>query len=217
MVRLTSRLLAAAAVATAAVVGFAASPAFAATIDTGHIDVLDVDYTGGVATLDIRTYGAGANDDVSPTGNTIQLRPLTDYDLVVPSSPTSWGCVGAAGSTVYVAPASVGTGDTRIWPGWNTEDVPVANRPVTIQLVSVSGPGHVTLYHLTGLPAAPSVVLSSSSASGCAKSSFAIGSTPHGHANWAFSAPGDYQVTFKATVTGGATSGNVVYNFKIGD
>jgi surface-anchored protein len=215
MLKITSRLLGAAAVVTAAVVGITASPAVAATIDTGHVDVLDVDYSGGTVTLDIRTYSP-ANDDVSPAGNTIRLHPLANYDLVVPASPSSWGCVGAANSTVYVAPSSVPTGDTRVWPGWNTEDVPTANRPVTIQLVSVSGPGHVTLYNMTGLPAAPSVVLSNSSTSGCAKSTFSIGGTPHGHANWAFSAPGDYQLTLKATVTGGATSGNVVYNFTIG-
>lgn len=215
MLKLTSKLLAAAAIASATIVGFTSSPALAATYDTGHIDVLDVDYSGGTVTLDMRTYSP-ANDDVSPASNSIRLHPLDAYDLVVSSSSGSWPCVGALNSTVYVAPASVPSGDTRVWPGWNTEDVPTANRPVTIELIGVSGPGHVTLYNLTGLPAAPSVVLSNSSASGCAKSSFSIGSTPHGHANWAFSAPGNYQITFKATVTGGATSGNVVYNFTIG-
>ncbi|GLH95837.1 choice-of-anchor M domain-containing protein [Phytohabitans aurantiacus] len=217
MRRFTSRLLTTAAAATAVVVGFTTAPAHAATISTGHIDALDVDLSGTTVTLDIKTYGTGADDDVSPAGNTIQLTPLTDYDLVVPSSPSSWACVGTAGSTVYVAPASVSGSDTRVWPGWNAEDVASGNRPVTLELVSVSGPGHVTLYTTSGFPAAPTVTLSNSTASGCAKSTAAVGSgTPHGHANWAFSAAGDYTLTFKATVTGGYTSGNVAYTFKIG-
>lgn len=217
MRRRTSGLLAGALTAalTAAVVGVVASPAQAATVDSGHVDVLDIDYSGGAVTLDIRTYSP-ADDDVSPASTPIQLHPLTDYDLVVPSG-TAWKCVGTAASTVYVAPASVGAGDTRVWPGWNAEDVASASRPVTVELVGVSGPGHVTLYSLTGFPAAPSVVLSSNATTGCPKSTFAIGGTPHGHANWAFSAPGEYDVTVKATVQGGATSGNVVYHFTIGD
>jgi surface-anchored protein len=213
------RLLATAAFVTVAVLGFTATPAYAATITAGHIDALDVDYSGGVVSLDIRTYNPpNANDDDVPAaGTTIRLAPLADYDLAVPGSPSSWACVGAASSTVYVAPASVGSGDPRIWPGWNTDDVPAANRPVTIRLVSVSGPGHVTLYTLGGLPAQPSVVLSNNSATGCPKSTFGIaGSASHGHANWAFSAPGSYHLTFRATVTGGPSSADVTYHFQIG-
>jgi surface-anchored protein len=213
------RLLVAAAAVTAAILGFTATPAHAATITSGHIDALDVDYSGGVVTLDIKTYNPpNANDDDVPAASTtIRLQPLSDYDLTVPASPSSWACVGTAGSTVYVAPASVGSGDPRVWPGWNAEDVPATNRPVTIQLVSVSGPGHVTLYTLGGLPAQPSVVLSNNSTTGCPKSTFSISSTaPHGHANWAFSAAGNYDLTFRATVTGGTSSGNVTYHFQIG-
>lgn len=213
------RLLSTVAVVSAAVLGFTATPAHAAAITSGHIDALDVDYAGGVVTLDIKTYNPPNvnDDDVPAASTTLRLAPLSDYDLVVPGSPSSWACVGAASSTVYVAPASVGSGDPRIWPGWNAEDVPSAQRPVTIQLVGVSGPGHVTLYTLGGLPATPSVVLSNNSTSGCPKSSFSISSTaPHGHANWAFSAPGSYDLTFRATVQGGANSGNVTYHFQIG-
>ncbi|MEJ3742507.1 choice-of-anchor M domain-containing protein [Actinomycetes bacterium KLBMP 9797] len=219
MLRITSRLLGAVAVATAAVVGFTASPALAATINSGHIDALDVDFSGGAVSLDIKTYSP-ANDDVPPATTLIHLTPPTDYDLVVTSTSGKWPCIEGLNQTAYVAPASVGAGDTRIWPGWNTEDVPVGNRPVTIELISVTGagggpaPGHLTLY--TVALGAPSVVLSNSGAAGCADSSFSIaGGSPHGHANWAFSEPGGYDVTFRATVTGSASSDQETYHFEI--
>jgi surface-anchored protein len=212
----------AAALATVAGVALLASPASAATITTGHIDVLDVDYEAGALSLDIKTYSplSPVTDDLSPTGTVLRVLPA--WTTTVPSG-AAWSCLGTAGSTLYVAPQSYDA--NKLYAGWNTDDVAAAQGPIKIELVSaVSNPpgGRFTLYTTatSGLSVVPTFRLNSNTAAGCSLPVWpgGIGAAVHGHGNWAFSQAGTYTLTFKATAQNGAgaTSGNVAYTFQVG-
>jgi surface-anchored protein len=212
---LFGRLAVITAIATVAVAGVT-GPANAATIQSGHLDAFDIDYVNGSLTLDIKTYSP-ANDDLSPAGTT--LRVLSSSTITVPSG-TAWSCLGPAGSTMYVAPQT--QNPNLLYAGWNTEDVPAAQGPVRLQLVSVTGPAgaRFALYTTAGFPATPTFRLNSNSAPGCGLTLWpgGIAAGTHAHGNWAFSALGTYTLTFQATAQNGAgaTSGTVSYTFQVG-
>jgi surface-anchored protein len=210
------RLAAAAMLATATVLAATAAPASAATIQSGHIDGLDIDYVNGALTLDIQTYSP-VNDDLSPAGTTLRL--LASSAITVPSG-AAWSCLGAAGSTVYVAPQT--QNPNLLYSGWNTQDVPAAQGPVRLELVSWTAPagGRFALYTTAGFPATPTFRLNTNAAAGCPVAVWpgGIAAGTHAHGNWAFSAPGTYTLTFDATAQNGAgaASGNVTYTFQVG-
>ncbi|TDC30063.1 hypothetical protein E1211_24950 [Micromonospora sp. 15K316] len=213
---LVHRALAALAATTAAFVGLAATPAAAATIETGHLDVLDVDYVAGALTLDIKSHTSG-DDDLSPAGTTLRLPAAAA--TTVPSG-SAWSCLGAAGSTVYVAPQA--ENPSLLWAGWNTEDVPAAQGPVKMELIGVSSApagGRFAIY-TTNAFGTPSFRLNSNTAAGCPISVWPgnIPAGTHAHGNWAFSAPGTYTLSFRATATGGsgAVSPTVNYTVQVG-
>ncbi|MBT0774036.1 choice-of-anchor M domain-containing protein [Kineosporia sp. J2-2] len=196
-------MIAAGAVALAATVGLSL-PAQAATFSTGHIDILDVDYTGsGSPTLNIKQYSP-ADDDVNPVGSVIQVPAAAQATL-----GSGLTCVGAATDTVYRLPQSLNS--SLLYAGWNTEG---STSAVTLQLVSASTPsgGRFAVYQaVTG---GVSIKLASS-ATTCGTSSFSIPANQHAHANWVFTQAGTYTLVFRATV-GTATSGNIAYTFSVG-
>nr|BFE55494.1 hypothetical protein GCM10020063_000200 [Dactylosporangium thailandense] len=215
-------LLTAATVGAVAAVTLAAGPASAATITTGHVDVLDVDYEGGALSLNIKTNAplSPVTDDLDPAATV--LRVLPSWTTTVPSG-AAWSCLGPAGSTMYVAPQAYDAG--KLYAGWDTGDVAAAQGPVKLELVSVvSSPagGRFTLYTTatSGLSVVPTFRLNSNTAAGCGVPVWpgGIGAAVHGHGNWAFSQAGTYTITFKATAQNGAgaTSGNVAYTFQVG-
>ncbi|MGI5183516.1 choice-of-anchor M domain-containing protein [Dactylosporangium sp. CA-152071] len=196
--------------------GLAATPAAAATIQSGHIDGLDIDYVNGALSLDIKTYSP-VDDDLSPSGTTLRL--LSSSAITVPSG-AAWSCLGTAGSTVYVAPQTQNV--NLLYAGWNAEDVPAAQGPVKLELVSWTAPagGRFALYTTAGFPATPTFRLNTNAAAGCSATVWpgGIAAGTHAHGNWAFSQLGTYTLTFKATAQNGAgaTSGNVTYTFQVG-
>ncbi|WP_213451383.1 choice-of-anchor M domain-containing protein [Rhizomonospora bruguierae] len=214
--RISKRLFAVTAAVTATVIGLAAAPASAATIQAGHVDILDIDYASGALTLDIKTYNP-ANDDLSPAGTILRLLPSSA--ITVPSG-SAWTCLGTAGSTVYVGPQAEDT--NLLWAGWNTEDVPAAQGPIKMELVSVSSVpagGRLTLYTTNAL-GVPTYRLNSNTAAGCPISTWPgnISAGTHAHGNWAFSALGTYTLVFRATAQGGAgvASPAVSYTVQVG-
>ncbi|WP_410812802.1 choice-of-anchor M domain-containing protein [Micromonospora sp. 067-2] len=219
---LVGRMFAVTVAATLATVGLLAAPASAATISSGHLDVLDVDYDAGALTLDIKTHSpiSPVTDDLSPVGTV--LRVSSSWTSTVPSG-AAWSCLGAAGSTFYVAPQAYDA--NKLYAGWDSTDVPAAQGPVKMELVSaVSSPagGRFALYTTatSGLTVVPTFRLNSNTAAGCATPvwSGGIGAGVHGHGNWAFSQVGTYTLTFRATAGNGAgpSSGNVTYTFQVG-
>jgi surface-anchored protein len=195
--------------AAALVLTATALPAHAAVITSGHVDLLDVDWTASATTLDIKTYSP-ANDDTSPASTTVEI-PSTST-TVLPSG-SAWNCLGA-GSTVYIAPAT-NTADVP-WLGLDTEDVPASAGPVSLQLVSWSVPtGAKFALYQTSL-GNPLIRFNTNAVTDCTKQSYSMAAGAHAHGNWIFSTTGTYSLTFKATTADGHTSGNVTYTIQVG-
>lgn len=197
-----------AAVAAAAVVLAisAASPAAAATYTAGHFDLLDVDRsTTGAITLDVKSYSP-ANDDLAVGGNTFVVGANT-----LGTVGSGLACLGTTSDPVYRLPQSSTAG--RLHAGWNAED---SSLGVTLTLVSASVPsGAKFALYQTSLGSA-AFKLNTNAATGCAKASFPVAAGTHAHGFWAFTKPGGYALTFKATASDGAASGNVTYAFQVG-
>lgn len=217
-----SRLLAAAAIATAAVTTLAASPAAAAPGDvqpmviyeTGDYNALDVDYSGGALTLDIKQWAG--NDDLSPATTLLRLLPSAAGQVPTGSA---WTCLGPAGATVYVAPQA--QNPNLLWLGWNTVDVPAAQGPVRLDLVGFEGPpgSWFTMYTANGLGGV-TYRLNTYGGFGCPLATWpgGLATGTYGYPNWAFSHQGNYSLKFRATAQNGAgaTSGIVTYTFHVG-
>ena len=138
--------------------------------------------------------------------------------LEVPNDPR-YSFVGApAGSKVYVIPQTETKG--VIWPGWNTQDpqlVSRLNRGVNLTLEQVSGPGTFSLYLENGNFSAPQVLWSSTKSE---PQKLWVEKNTHTHANWVFTAPGEYllKVTASAELSDGSTVSDTRYlKFAVGD
>ena len=138
--------------------------------------------------------------------------------LEVPNDPR-YSFVGApAGSKVYVIPQTETKG--VIWPGWNTQDpqlVSKLNRGVNLTLEQVSGPGAFSLYLENGNFSAPQVLWSSTKSE---PQKLWVEKNTHTHANWVFTAPGEYllKVTASAELSDGSTVTDTRYlKFAVGD
>ena len=138
--------------------------------------------------------------------------------LEVPNDPR-YSFVGApAGSKVYVIPQTETKG--VIWPGWNTQDpqlVSKLNRGVNLTLEQVSGPGTFSLYLENGNFSAPQELWSSTKSE---PQKLWVEKNTHTHANWVFTAPGEYllKVTASAELSDGSTVTDTRYlKFAVGD
>ena len=138
--------------------------------------------------------------------------------LEVPNDPR-YSFVGApAGSKVYVIPQTETKG--VIWPGWNTQDPQLVSkliRGVNLTLEQVSGPGTFSLYLENGNFSAPQVLWSSTKSE---PQKLWVEKNTHTHANWVFTAPGEYllKVTASAELSDGTTVSDTRYlKFAVGD
>ena len=138
--------------------------------------------------------------------------------LEVPNDPR-YSFVGApAGSKVYVIPQTETKG--VIWPGWNTQDpqlVSKLNRGVNLTLEQVSGPGTFSLYLENGNFSAPQVLWSSTKSE---PQKLWVEKNTHTHANWVFTAPGEYllKIAASAELSDGSTVSDTRYlKFAVGD
>jgi surface-anchored protein len=125
---------------------------------------------------------------------------------VVPANP-AFGFLGAAGSSVWILPQvdeddENGHDDSHrlLFLGLSAEEQAsglFANDQLTLSLSSVSGPGQFALYTVDafGTP-----VVHMNSADGItAADRVGLMAGSHMHANWAFTMPGDYEVSFRAS------------------
>lgn len=203
--------------AATALVAVVAAPSQAATLTSGHIDGFDIDASATALSLSIKTYSP-ADDDVAPAGTVLDVPAAA---LTTVPSGTSYACLGASGSSVYVLPQSESTASSlgTLWAGWNTEGVP-ASGPASVSLeLDVAGStfpagGRFALY-TTSLSTA-TFRLNSNATSSCTKSTFAINRNTHAHGNWAFTAPGTYTLRLRATATGLTASAWQTYTFDVG-
>ncbi|MFC0623675.1 choice-of-anchor M domain-containing protein [Kribbella deserti] len=190
------------------------APAHAATtISQGHVDAIDVDWTGSALTLDLRDGTVTPAVDRNPAD--VVLNAVSASKTTVPSG-SAYAFLGTPGSPVWILPQTQKS--NILWPGISTEGVPsgaLQGNTVNVRLVSVTGPAHVSLYTTNSL-GTPTVWFDSGNGLPDNRS-FAINT--HAHANWAFEAAGTYTVVFQITGTTAAgaavTSGPKTYTFTV--
>ncbi|MEU0077552.1 choice-of-anchor M domain-containing protein [Micromonospora tulbaghiae] len=193
----------------------AASAAEKVVLSKGHTDAIDVRYEGGALSLEVHDDTVSPSVTRDPADVTFQVLP--EAAMAVPADPR-FAFLGPVGSQVWLLPLT--QDPDLLWPGWNTTTLNSGvfeGNKVRLSLVDVRGPGDVTLFTQDafggpimkfrsddGLPDAIDVPVHT-----------------HAHSNWAFSAQGDYTLTFQAdaTLTGGTTvsTGRVDYSFVVGE
>lgn len=208
----TKALLAAAVAATLTLL--VSPPAHAAvTISQGHVDAIDVDWTGTALTLDIRDATVTPAVDRSPAD--VVLNAVSASRTTVPAS-AGYAFLGSPGDPVWILPQTQASG--VLWPGLNTEGVPsgaLQGNNMTLRLVSVSGPADFSVY-TTNSFGQPTVWFDSGNGLPDTRT---LTINSHAHANWAFEAAGTYTVKFEVTArnAGGAavTTGQKTYTFTV--
>jgi surface-anchored protein len=190
------------------------SPAHAVTtISDGHVDAVDVDWTGSALTLDLLDGTVTPAVERQPAA--VVLNAVSASKTTVPSN-SAYAFLGTPGSPVWILPQTQRTG--IVWPGFNTEGVPsgaLSGNTVTVKVISVSGPADFSVYTTNAL-GTPTVWFDSGNGLPDTRS---IAINTHAHANWAFEAAGTYTVVFEvtATTTGGTaiTTGQQTYTFTV--
>ena len=171
-----------------------AAPAQAATVTltSGHVDVLDVDYSAGALALTVND-GTGATE-VERNPADVVLQVPAAAKVTVPSG-TAWSFLGTPGSTAWVLPQNNTAG--LLWAGWNTAEVPsgvLQGNSLTFRLTGVAGPGNVSVYTVSA--GTPTKLYDSSDGLPDTRT---VARNVHAHANWGFTKAGTYTVTFEVT------------------
>lgn len=186
--------------------GVPARSAASTTIESGHVDVIaGACPTEGVLDLFVRAGSV----PLDPASTLLVALPASQ--VVVPEgiAPAYYAILGPAGSTVWILPQSPEPG--ILFPGWDFEDLVECfhhhdeasaadgdhdhdhdhggDVHVELRLIGASGPGRVVVY-FSGFE--PTVLFDTASA---LPQTYETGAS-HGHANWAFHAPGSYALTF---------------------
>jgi len=213
------------------------SAASAALFTSGHADVFAIGYvdedTPGTFEYEPNIHAEGAiiggvfvaDDEFEPDEVTTVV-PQSTFDFWTTSggrpASSAWDPIGvAAGESFWFLPQSnSGPGGASTlgapFAGVGTEELTGSDwsTPITITLDSVTGPGHFSMY-LDGI--APFFAISS--ANGIDGSDvISINAGDHEHYNWAFTAPGlyDVDVTIAGThVLDGAKEASATYQFQV--
>lgn len=216
--RVLGLLLAATAAATA-VVYAASQPAGAATEtltaaatytfvvgelgDPGDNLVLDVGHTDAVApTLENGDLVLKTKDDTGLHGAGVTYRDPADLilqvlpsaEIAVPDLP-EYAFLGDGGDPVWLLPMT--QDPSLLWPGWSTEhpSLHLQFDSIEFEVTDVVGPGefHLFLNDPFGGP------IHRANSVGTLSNTWSENIGAHVHANWAFTAPGTYEITFQVT------------------
>ncbi|MFJ6216866.1 choice-of-anchor M domain-containing protein [Streptomyces sp. NPDC092296] len=184
-------------------------------IDVGHVDAISPRLVG----TDFRSLLLDDRDPLAPVWRTpesviLHVRPAAALDVA--DDPDGFAFLGQPGDVLYVIPQTQDPG--LIWAGWSTqsfgpEDV---RGDLTLTLDRVDGPGQVVLWEWSPF-GAPEPVIDGRAG---LPASYPVPANTHQHANWAFTRPGVYRLTFTWSadlVDGGRVSDSSVYTFAVGD
>lgn len=196
----------------AAVCYAAASTQAQTTLTSGHLD-LGVAFEDGAFHLHI--HDEENEQEFSPDEATLQVGP--ESFTLVPSDPR-YNFLGAGGSPVYVLPQVenpnlifLGVGAEEIEAGLFQQD------QITLTLRGIAGPGSFAGYSVDGF-GSPTVFFDSRNGFDAADR-ITVPAGGHADINWAFSAPGNYRLTFEAegSLAGGGmvASGPVDFHFAV--
>jgi surface-anchored protein len=183
-------------------------------LTTGHTDV-GIVYEAGVWNLHIGQHDAIPPAEYAPNEAILQVGAAAQ--TTVPVNP-AFSFLGAAGSPVYILPQV--ENPSLLFLGLGTEELTSGlflNDQVTLSLQAVRGPGQFSVYDVDPF-GSPNVMMNSGNGI-TAGDSVLLAAGGHRHVNWAFNAPGRYEVDFQAagTLTAGSlftASGPVTYTFQ---
>ena len=175
----------------AAAPGPAPEPPQRQLIAGGHVDLATVQLENGA----LAVRGKSDSGPFDPATTTLHVTDAAKRPA--PSSP-AYGFLGVPGGTpIHVIPQTFQA--DVLWAGWNTESVPrgaLAGDTLDLTLRAARGPGRVEVY-LSGTDGPERVFSSQDLAVRMAR----IAVPTHAHANWAFTAPGVYELEFEASAT----------------
>ncbi|WP_282203015.1 choice-of-anchor M domain-containing protein [Kitasatospora fiedleri] len=184
-------------------------------IDSGHVDAVSPRIADG-AFRSLLLDDRDARAPVWRTPESVILHLTEAGALHLTADTTGYEFLGAPGDTVYCVPQT--QDPAVIWTGWSTQSFAPGdvNGDLTLTLDAVDGPGKVVLWEWSPF-GEPETVLDSRAG---LPAHYPVPSNTHQHANWAFTAPGVYRLTFtwSADLNGrGPVSDSSVYTFAVGD
>ncbi|GAB4004457.1 hypothetical protein GCM10029992_49470 [Glycomyces albus] len=168
-------------------------------LDQGHVDVFSVDLDGDALSLDLK-------DDTRLHDDTAVVRDPDEVAFhAVPEAKTEltsqqlsqpgWDALGEPGDTVWWLPDTDQQG--LLFPGWSTESIQggeLAGDAITLSLTDAEGPGDLTMFQIGDFGDA-SVLMDSGDG---LPDAIDTRSNTHAHANWLFTEPGVYTLTWRA-------------------
>lgn len=214
--RRTGVALAAAAVLLLAPATAAAAPAAesaAVELGTGHADVGPA-LVDGSWQIVVEDDAAGAPVDRDPDQVTFRVGDRARSAL---PEDEDFRFLGAPGDPVHLIPQTQVPG--ALWLGWNTQHPTLLADPpaaISFRVDDVQGPGALRVYLDYGGFRPPQVLWDSTAPA----QDLPVDADVHAHANWAFSAAGDYRARFTATLTaadGTTSTAESTLHFLVGD
>lgn len=181
------------------------SPVPAALLTTQHVDIGVADEEG----LFLHWHDEDNAAEYAPGEAAAYIHP-TAAQLTMPSN-SAYSFIGAApGESIWVLPQTqdpnllfLGVGAEEadgIFETWNPGDSRGANTSgawIELSLVSVSGPGHFSVWQNDGF-GSPIVYMSTFEGGVGSADKLFIGEGGHAHYNWGFTELGAYEVVFQA-------------------
>ncbi|MBT0774032.1 choice-of-anchor M domain-containing protein [Kineosporia sp. J2-2] len=182
-------------------------------LDSGHVDAVHVTLDGERLSVRLREDVTGSH--VLHDAQDVVLQVGDAARFAIPDVP-GFEFLGPEGASTWLIP-EVQEPDV-VWAGWDTEEIETGelrDDAITMELSEVEGPGTVHIFN--NGPVGEAVMLFDPQ-SGLRTHSVPVNA--HVHANWAFSAPGSYELTFRAsavTAAGTPVQGSATYQFVVGD
>ncbi|WP_111555236.1 choice-of-anchor M domain-containing protein [Kitasatospora sp. SolWspMP-SS2h] len=184
-------------------------------IDSGHVDAVSPRIADGA----FQSLLLDDRDALAPvwrTPESVILHLTGAGALHLTADTTGFEFLGSPGDTVYCIPQT--QDPALIWAGWSTQSFTPddVDGDLTLSLDAVDGPGDVVLWEWSPF-GEPETVLDSRAG---LPAHYPVPSNTHQHANWAFTEPGVYRLTFtwNADLNGtGPVSDSSVYTFAVGD
>lgn len=205
--------------------GLVAAPAVSQEAENGDRLVLDVGHTDAVeVSLADDDFVMSVKDDTFLHADEIVYRDPADVLFQVKPEALAevpggeqWEFLGEEGDPIYMLPQTQDA--DLLWPGWSTERMGANDIDGTVELAitSLDGPGELKVF-MTGAIGGTNVLADTEAGF---PQSWAVNVPAHVHANWVFTEPGTYQMTFEATAAGAdgsdLSSGEIEYLWHVGD
>jgi surface-anchored protein len=187
---------------------FAYLPVQKGTILSGHADV-GIGFHNG--NFDLHVHDEETDTEYEPSDSTIFVGARAKVAL-----PSGLGFTGAnPGDSVWILPGAAEKPGV-VFLGLATEEIATGvftNNSITLTLDSFTGPGDFSLWTTDSLG---NVLEGLSTNNGFSGDSVSLTTGSHAHYNWAFTQPGEYQLTMRAAgqlAGGGSISQAATYTF----